>query len=131
MRLRDRALNAVRKFYFGWGSLFGFWGGKFVHEPYRGAWQKGDVWTQDSVLAHHALYACVTLIASDVAKLRPKLVEQDANGIWSEVMGQSPFLTVLRRPNHFQNRIQFIESWILSKILHGNTYVLKQRDVRG
>jgi HK97 family phage portal protein len=38
---------------------------------------------------------------------------------------------VLRKPNHFQTRIQFMESWILSKLQRGNTYVLKQRDARG
>jgi HK97 family phage portal protein len=37
---------------------------------------------------------------------------------------------VLRKPNHFQNRIQFIESWVTSKYEFGNTYVLKQRDNR-
>jgi HK97 family phage portal protein len=38
---------------------------------------------------------------------------------------------VLRKPNHFQNRIQFMESWILSKLQRGNTIALKQRDGRG
>jgi HK97 family phage portal protein len=38
---------------------------------------------------------------------------------------------VLRRPNHFQNRIQFYEGWVTSKLTHGNTYALKVRDARG
>src|SRR5690606_19494999 len=29
------------------------------------------------------------------------------------------------------NRIQFIESWVLSKLQRGNTYVLKQRNEKG
>jgi HK97 family phage portal protein len=37
---------------------------------------------------------------------------------------------VLRKPNRYQNRIQFWENWILSKLNKGNTYVLKQRDAR-
>jgi phage portal protein BeeE len=37
---------------------------------------------------------------------------------------------VLRKPNRFQTRIQFLESWALSKLSRGNTYVLKQRDNR-
>jgi HK97 family phage portal protein len=37
----------------------------------------------------------------------------------------------LRRPNHYQNRIKFIEQWIVSKLLHGSTYVLKEKDARG
>lgn len=111
------------------GLSGGWWG--LVREPFGGAWQRGRGMPLDSVVAHHAVYSCVTLIANDVGKLRPKLVEQDDDGIWSEVMGQSPFAPVLRRPNRFQNRIQFLEWWITSKLLRGNTYVLKERDARG
>ena len=38
---------------------------------------------------------------------------------------------MLRRPNNYQNRIQFWENYILSKLSCGNTYVLKKRDARG
>jgi HK97 family phage portal protein len=38
---------------------------------------------------------------------------------------------VLRKPNHFQTRIKFFEQWITSKLVYGNTYVLKERDQRG
>jgi HK97 family phage portal protein len=101
-----------------------------VREPFAGAWQRNQEWRLDTVLAHHAVYACITLIANDIGKLRPKLMEQDANGIWTEV--ESPaFSPVLRKPNHFQNRIQFIEWWVMSKLLRGNAYVLKERDERG
>jgi HK97 family phage portal protein len=40
-------------------------------------------------------------------------------------------MPVLRRPNPFQNRIKFVEQWIASKLLHGNAYILKNRDARG
>jgi HK97 family phage portal protein len=36
----------------------------------------------------------------------------------------------MRKPNRYQNRIQFYEQWTISKLLHGNTYVLKERDER-
>lgn len=101
-----------------------------VREPYMGAWQRNEPLTMESVLAHHAVFACVTLIASDIAKLRPKLMEQDADGIWTEARSPA-FSPVLRRPNHYQNYIQFKECWITSKLLRGNTYVLKERDERG
>jgi HK97 family phage portal protein len=84
---------------------------------------------RQSVLSNHAAFACMTLIASDVAKLRCKLVEQN-KGIWTET-DIPAFSPVLRKPNRFQNRIQFWESWILSKLTRGNTYVLKERDQRG
>lgn len=37
----------------------------------------------------------------------------------------------MRKPNRFQTRIQFIETWVQSKLSRGNTYALKQRDGRG
>jgi HK97 family phage portal protein len=38
---------------------------------------------------------------------------------------------VLRRPNRYQTAQQFYEQWMISKLVHGNTYVLKERDERG
>jgi len=40
------------------------------------------------------------------------------------------FSPVLRKPNPYQSRQQFIENWIHSKLTNGNTYVLKRRDAR-
>jgi HK97 family phage portal protein len=102
-----------------------------VREPHTGAWQRNLETSRESVLTYHAVYACVTLIASDVAKCRLRLVEQDGNGIWNEVQRNSPLWPVLRKPNRYQNRIKFIEQWVVSKLLAGNTYVLKERDSRG
>jgi HK97 family phage portal protein len=106
----------------------GWW--PIVRESFTGAWQRNMEWTTDTVLAHHAVYACITRIAQDIGKLRPKLVERDENGIWSEVenAAHSP---ALRKPNRFQNHIQFKESWAISKLTRGNTYVLIERDQRG
>src|SRR5690606_229572 len=33
--------------------------------------------------------------------------------------------------NRYQNHIQFKQWWVISKLINGNTYVLKQRDGRG
>lgn len=101
-----------------------------VREPFTGAWQKNKTERGETLLTFHAIYSCVTLIASDIAKCRPKLVQEDANGIWSEI-DVPAFSPVLRKPNSYQNRIQFFESWMTSKLIYGNTYVLKERDSRG
>ncbi len=101
-----------------------------VRESFTGAWQRNIEVDQDTVVANHAVFSCMTLIASDIAKLRIKLVHQSEGGIWSEVK-RAPYSPVLRKPNHFQTRIQFVESWVLSKLSRGNTYVLKKRDLRG
>lgn len=93
------------------------------------AWQADDPVALQDALAHPTVYACVTQIASDIGKLNLRLIE-NVNGIWTET--ESPaFSPVLRRPNQFQTRQKFIESWMLSKLQHGNTYGLKVRDNRG
>lgn len=101
-----------------------------IREPFTGAWQQNREIRAESVLAHHAVYACVTLISSDIGKLRPKLVLQSKDGIWQETQSAA-FSPVLRKPNRYQNHIQFKEWWVTSKLLHGNAYALKERDERG
>ncbi len=104
-----------------------------IYEANTGNWQRNLIEnpSQQSILAFSAVYACVTGIASDVAKMRIKLDKLDSDGIWNEITEGSPFLPVLRKPNHYQTRIKFLEQWIVSKLLWGNAYVLKQRDQRG
>jgi HK97 family phage portal protein len=106
----------------------GWW--PIIKESFTGAWQQNVEVKLDNVLSFHAVFACQTLIASDIAKLRIKLVSQDADGIWTEVKNAA-YSPVLRKPNAFQNRIQFYEAWVLSKLQSGNAYILKQRDRRG
>ena len=100
-----------------------------IREPFTGAWQQNVEIKLDSVLSNHADFACRTLIASDIGKLRIKLVERKQD-IWSETTNPA-FSPVLRKPNRYQTRQQFLECWVLSKLQSGNAYVLKQRDGRG
>lgn len=105
----------------------GFWG--FIREAATGDWQRNIEVNLDTVLSNHADFACRTLIASDIGKLRIKLVAK-VGEIWSETTN-SAFSPVLRKPNRYQTRQQFIECWVLSKLQSGNAYILKQRDGRG
>jgi HK97 family phage portal protein len=100
-----------------------------VQDPFPGAWQQNREINRDTAASFHADFACKTLIARDIAKLRVKLAEKDENDIWSEVTNPA-YSPVLRRPNDYQTRNQFWESWVLSKLSRGNTYVLKVRDDR-
>lgn len=102
-----------------------------ILESFPGAWQRNVECTATSVVAFSAVYACIDHIANDVAKMPINLVEKDANGIWLPVDRGSPFWPVLRKPNGYQNRIQFFTSWLISKLMTGNAYVLKERDARG
>lgn len=101
-----------------------------VLESYTGAWQRNVEVSLDGVLQHPTVFACVTLIAFDVAKLRLKLVQHIGNDVWEETENPA-FSPVLREPNAYQTRIQFYIVWLISKLVHGNTYVLLQRDARG
>jgi HK97 family phage portal protein len=108
-------------------------GGWFrILESRTGAWQQNDVpiESQSTLLAFSALYACVTIIANDIAKLYIRVVEEDpATGICTELR-DTPFARVLRKPNTYQNRINFITQWVVSKLLHGNAYILLFFDAR-
>lgn len=103
---------------------------RLVTEPFTGAFQRNIAYSQEDALTYAANYACITLKASDIAKLRIKFTEVDDEGVWSEVEN-SAYSPVLRTPNHFQTRIQFVEWWMTSKFSTGNTYALKKRDNRG
>lgn len=97
-----------------------------IFDSHTGAWQQDHATETTDVFSQSTLFACRTLIASDIGKLRLRLVEKKGR-IWVET--DSPaYSGVLRKPNHFQTRQQFIESWIGSKLDYGNAVVLKGRD---
>lgn len=109
------------------GGLFGV-----VRESFSGAWQRNvECDSRDGLLAFSAVYACISRIASDIAKLPLMLVQSDTNGTWPPAVASSPYWQVLRKPNRYQTRIQFLMVWLVSKLIFGNTYVWKQRDARG
>jgi HK97 family phage portal protein len=108
-------------------SSRGWW--PLIREPFSGAWQRGMEVRVETAASNPVLFRCVSLIASDISKLRCRIVALDSDGIWTE--NENPaFSPVLRKPNAYENRIQFFSSWMLSKLVHGNTYVLKARDAR-
>lgn len=101
-----------------------------VLEGFTGAWQKNmKVDPPQNLLAFSAVFACVNRIAADIGKLGISL-KTYSNEIGTK-NEKSPYLAVLKKPNHYQNRIKFIEQWVSSKLLYGNTYVLKERDRSG
>jgi HK97 family phage portal protein len=107
----------------------GWW--PIVREPYTGAWQKNDPLTAPIALSNPSVFAVVSRIASDISKIAPPLLlEQDDNGFWTETTN-SAYSPVLRRPNRYQTPQQYHERVVLSLLLHGNAYVLKNRDQRG
>lgn len=106
-------------------------GWRRILEPFAGAWQMNVEEKQETVLCYPTLYACLNRISQDVGKLPFQLKREDANGIWKLDGGNTAYWPVLRKPNGYQTAQQFREQWILSKLIQGNTYVLKERDNRG
>ena len=58
--------------------------GYVIGEAFTGAWQRNIEARPETVLTFSTIYACITLISSDVGKLRIKLVEQTRDGVWEE-----------------------------------------------
>src|SRR5690606_6027138 len=81
-----------------------------------------------TVSRNWAVFSCVTLIAGDIAKMPARVMRFNAaTKVWDATISRP----VLRRPNHFQTRIDFFKCWVFSLLLQGNTYVLKERDENG
>lgn len=113
----------------GWTTL---WAGGGELEPFD--FQRDIHLPPDKALAFYAVWACITQIASDQAKLCVGLREYDAEAdIWRTTRNQNlPWVSgFLAKPNHYQSMQQFVESWALSKQTWGNTLALKERDARG
>lgn len=116
-RSKEKALNAVPH-RGGWRTIF---------EPYTGAWQRNDELKATDIRSFFAIYSCITLIAGDISKLRARVMATGSDGIQAEQATPS----ALKRPNRYQNHIQFKQWWATSKLSQGNAYGLKQRDRTG
>lgn len=111
---------------FGLSTSFGL-----ITEAFGGMWQRHlHLDNTQSQLAFSAVYACIGLISGDIGKIRLLLQRRSEGDIWDEAESGA-FSPVIRKPNRYQTRMQFIEQWLLSKLIWGNTYVLKERDQRG
>lgn len=98
-----------------------------VREPFAGAWQRGlGADSRHEVFEFSGVFACVDRIASDISKLGIRYVKQ-TGAVWQDTSAPR-FTMPLRRPNQYQNRIQFVKSWQVSKLLFGNAYILLARD---
>jgi len=102
-------------------------------ESFSGAWQTNVIAAPTTtLLSFSPVYACVTGISQDIAKMRVKL-SRNEDGIWEEITEphgnstESAVIPLLQNPNPYQDRVKFFESWMLSKLMYGNAYILKHR----
>jgi HK97 family phage portal protein len=113
---------------------FGYTGGYVPHEPFTQAWQKGlenSGAREPSLLAFSGVYACIAIISQDIAKLPLRLLELLEDGITERVASKSPYHRVLRQPNSYQTSLDFIQFWLVSRLIRGNVYVFQEFDMRG
>src|SRR5690554_1755141 len=115
---RKKMVQPVPDYRRGWRTIF---------EPYTGAWQRNDEIKAADLGSFFAIYSCITLIAGDISKLRARVMATGSDGIQVEQTTPS----ALKRPNRYQNHIQFKQWWATSKLSQGNAYGLKQRDRTG
>src|SRR5262252_8288472 len=94
------------------GNLYdrGWW--PVVQEPFAGAWQQNRPLIMANPLQNATLYRCISMLAADVAKLRLRLMVESAENVSSETSSPA-FSPVINKPNRFQTRIQFFESWLV------------------
>lgn len=120
-RVKQKALSSLR-------SASGYW--HTIFDRWPGAWQQDAAVevNYNTVSSNWAVFSCVTLIASDIAKM-PARVMQFSRAL--KVFEPTLLRPVLRKPNHYQTRIEFFKCWVFSLLLRGNTYILKQRDEKG
>lgn len=108
------------------GSTYSWW--PRVLESFTGAWQQNVVVDRATVVQNWAVFSCATLIAGDIAKMPAAVMDYDRT---QRVFIPTLNRPVLRRPNRYQTYVEFMRMWVLSLLLNGNTYVLKQRDENG
>lgn len=121
IRRAQKSLTPVPDYRGGWYRIF---------EPFAGAWQQNAEEKLCTALCYPTLYACLNRISQDIGKLPYLLKRQDSSGIWQLDTINTAHWPVLRKPNNYQTQQQFRESWVLSKLIQGNTYALKGRDAR-
>ena len=76
------------------------------------------------------VYACVKLISEEMARLNIDHLKPGDNGGVEKVTQSAPFL-VLRNPNRYQTRSDFILYMMMQLLLTGNAYAIATRDRRG
>jgi HK97 family phage portal protein len=106
--------------------------GGVIRESFPGAWQMNAAPLPMSppLLSFSAVYSCVNVISSDIAKLPVKLWRKLPAG-GRELAINHPIYGVLQSPNPYQTHVDFFSFFLVSLLLAGNAYAIITRDQRG
>jgi HK97 family phage portal protein len=87
-----------------------------------------DIRNSSDALASSAVYACVSVIANDIAKL--PVQHWRKRGGAKDPVNDSAAARLLRRPNHYQTWPNFVLDLVRALLLQGNAYSVASRNGR-
>lgn len=90
----------------------------------------GIVVSQATALRDVVTMACVSIRAADLAKLPVHVMRRTKNG-GKEIVTDHPLEMLLKKPNSWQTRFEFIETMQAAYLLKGNAYAPTPRNGRG
>lgn len=102
-------------------------------EPFAGAWQRNldnAIGAGPNLLANSTAFACISLISRDISCNALVVKRRLENGS-REIHVNHPAMALFAKPNGYQTLLQFLQRYFISKLTHGNTYVVMFRDDRG
>ena len=123
------ATHSVGPSGFNWVS---HWGNGDRGPP--GSWQMNTNAPRrgQELTAFSAVYACVNTISSDIAKLPIEIYEVDLDDGARTVRRRDYYAALLRRPNQYQTGADFMQAYVQSYLLQGNSYAwIASRNKRG
>lgn len=92
--------------------------------------QMGFPTTTGRMAGSAPLESAISLIAGDISSLEPHLLQENEDGTYTPIKN-SPIARVLRKPNEYQTRTDFLQGIVRDTILYGNAYAWADLDNRG
>lgn len=86
-------------------------------------WQSGQ-WSSNGV--NSVVYACVQAYAQTIAQLPALHLRRDHEG-YNETLSDTSVARVMRRPNNYQTRSDFLLNLVHSLLFEGNGYAIAER----
>lgn len=86
--------------------------------------------TVKTALSISMVWSCVKILSESLSGLPLKLYE-DKQGRRALVAGNDPMLKLLRKPNPFMTRLNFLKFVVVNMTLRGNAFALIERNVHG
>ncbi len=133
MNLLPRILNPTK--WFGKQNVGKSW---LSFSSSSAGWRNNPQWFQmgdgppssNDAMQVSTVYACVKLISEEMARLNIDHLKEGENGGTEKDTGSTAF-NVMRKPNRYQSRSDFILYMVMQLLLTGNCYAVATRDRRG